>query len=463
MGNRRYVVRRDDFKGAYSAATLYPTGSIVRSSGSSWRSLRAVQGVTPVEGADWTLFVSKGDPGVAGPPPWVDRGAYVAATAYAAGDAVRYGGSYWRALRAVTGVAPVEGADWTALVQKGDKGDRGVTPRGAYAAATTYAADDLVQYGGTQWRALRPVQSVTPVEGTDWTLFVSKGEIGATGPPPWADRGAYAAATAYAIGDAVQYGGSYWKALRANTGVTPVEGADWTRIVSKGDKGDQGIRGVTPRGAYSAATAYVADELVQYGGSSWRALRAVTGVTPVEGADWTLFVSKGDPGAAGNPATDTVAGVVELATASEIQAGAMGVLVATAADLKAELDRRAGLKSQIVGIDAGPSIWSNVTLTINVDTFSADLRTLAGVPPNAKGVFVTMYAGTQSSTSQVYIGSGDSGPSPSQRMASGAWGLSSFMAMVPLGTTNANAGKIAVRAVNSNCTGFFAWVNGYWT
>lgn len=53
-------------------------------------------------------------------------------------------------------------------------------------------------------------------------------------------------------------------------------------------------------GAWSVATAYVAGDGVTSAGSTWRALRSVTGGNaPSEGADWTVFASKGDTGNTG--------------------------------------------------------------------------------------------------------------------------------------------------------------------
>tara|TARA_R110000868_G_scaffold5086_1_gene31456 strand:+ start:4198 stop:5379 length:1182 start_codon:yes stop_codon:yes gene_type:complete len=45
------------------------------------------------------------------------------------------------------------------------------------------------------------------------------------GTSPW--RGAWAGGTAYSIGDLVSSGKLIWRALTANTGVTPVSGTDW--------------------------------------------------------------------------------------------------------------------------------------------------------------------------------------------------------------------------------------------
>lgn len=48
------------------------------------------------------------------------------------------------------------------------------------------------------------------------------------------------------------------------------------------------------RGAYNAAVEYVQDDAVSYRGSSFIALRDVTGVTPVVGADWDLLAAGTD-------------------------------------------------------------------------------------------------------------------------------------------------------------------------
>lgn len=66
-----------------------------------------------------------------------------------------------------------------------------------------------------------------------------------------------------------------------------------------GPEGPQGDRGLTHRGAWSSTYAYLVDDAVTYNGATWLAKRGNTNVTPVEGADWTLVASKGDTGATG--------------------------------------------------------------------------------------------------------------------------------------------------------------------
>ena len=68
---------------------------------------------------------------------------------------------------------------------------------------------------------------------------------------------------------------------------------------------------LTWRGPWAAGTPYTTRDVVSYGGSSWWALRPSTGVTPVEGADWSLLASKGQTG---DPGTTTWAGITDKPT-----------------------------------------------------------------------------------------------------------------------------------------------------
>ena len=46
---------------------------------------------------------------------------------------------------------------------------------------------------------------------------------------------------------------------------------------------------ITPKGIYNVSTTYVKLDCVLYNGSSWLALKSVTGVAPIEGENWTLM------------------------------------------------------------------------------------------------------------------------------------------------------------------------------
>ncbi len=71
----------------------------------------------------------------------------------------------------------------------------------------------------------------------------------------------------------------------------------------QGAQGPQGPKGLNWKGAWDAAANYVTDDAVSYDGSSWRALQANTNVTPIEGADWTIVAQKGDDAEGGGTVT----------------------------------------------------------------------------------------------------------------------------------------------------------------
>ena len=78
--------------------------------------------------------------------------------------------------------------------------------------------------------------------------------------------------------------------------------------------------GFLPRGAWTAAASYLLNDVVTFGGSSWRAKRASLNKQPVAGLDWELWASKGAAGPIGPRGLQGVAG----ATGARGAAGATG-------------------------------------------------------------------------------------------------------------------------------------------
>jgi Collagen triple helix repeat (20 copies)/IPT/TIG domain len=164
-----------------------------------------------------------------------------------------------------------------------------------------------------------------------------KGEPGDRGPqgsPGLEWQGLWDQTTPYDENDAVSHEGSSWIARRANVGVTPEEGEDWTLVAAmgatgdkgdagdEGDKGDigpigpqgpqgdsgergengpRGARGLAWRGPWDGNTKYAVDDAVSYGGSAWIALRPSVSLQPAEGETWTLLAAQGTPGEPGEP------------------------------------------------------------------------------------------------------------------------------------------------------------------
>lgn len=95
--------------------------------------------------------------------------------------------------------------------------------------------------------------------------------------------------------------------------------ADWSDPIEfRGPAGPQGVAGVIGawKNAYSGAMAYVADDVVRYGGSAWIALGPTTGNAPptlptTSNTWWELVAQKGDAGDVTGPGA-SVAGHVAL-------------------------------------------------------------------------------------------------------------------------------------------------------
>jgi hypothetical protein len=167
---------------------------------------------------------------------------------------------------------------------------------------------------------------------------------------------------------------------------------------------------------------------------------------------------------AGRTATETRSGIVELATSTETQAGMDNVRAIHAAGLKSELDRRQAQTSQIGSFLAGdgPTVWSAVPIAANSKTVSTDLRGVGGVPSDAKGVFLAFRAGIVGTNRLIYLDSADAPLATTQSPMHWVMGhTTSGHFTIPLGT-GANAGKIALL---NNTTGTFdvwAHVTGWW-
>ena len=72
--------------------------------------------------------------------------------------------------------------------------------------------------------------------------------------------------------------------------------------------------GFTDKGIYNAASNYVKNDVVHYGGSLWRCLvDDTTAVTPAEGANWTVFLAEPT-----NAAEDIIAPVESTATSTHV-------------------------------------------------------------------------------------------------------------------------------------------------
>ncbi|MBI2926536.1 MAG: tail fiber domain-containing protein [Verrucomicrobia bacterium] len=175
-----------------------------------------------------------GPTGPSGPKGLNWRGAWNAATSYAIDDAVSNDGASWIARAANLNSAPLAGnADWDLLAQQGGTGPQGP-------AGSTGAAGPAGPQGPQGENGEIGPQGPQGIQGIAGPV----GPTGAPGPKGLSWRGAWDAATRYAIDDVVSNDGASWVARAANLDSAPFGGsADWNLLAQQGETGPQGAAG----------------------------------------------------------------------------------------------------------------------------------------------------------------------------------------------------------------------------
>jgi len=133
---------------------------------------------------------------------------------------------------------------------QGPKGDTGAQgPQGATGA--TGAQGPKGDPGATGAQGPQGPTGATGSQGPTGATG-SQGPQGATGAAGLVWKGVWAAATAYAVNDAVTYAGSSWRRKVAGTsaGAPDTDAANWELLAQKGDVGATGAQGAQgPQGA----------------------------------------------------------------------------------------------------------------------------------------------------------------------------------------------------------------------
>jgi hypothetical protein len=129
------------------------------------------------------------------------------------------------------------------------------------------------------------------------------------------------------------------------------------------------------KGAWDPAASYAADDAVSHEGSSWVAKQTSTGVAPAEGAAWTILARKGDKGPAGpvqhdaTLAGDGLVGSPLGVSPGGITTGQLGDAAVTGAKVApGQVVRRLNGLADNVTLAAGPNVTiapSGNTLTIS--------------------------------------------------------------------------------------------------
>ena len=258
------LVPGQEWKSTYSGATTYTKGDIVQYGGYTYIALQDTTNNLPTNATFWDLL-NKG---------YTFIGVYSAITAYKPGEIVTYGGNVYVAKANTTGNLPSNATFWDLFA-------KGTDYKSDYAGGTTYKVGDIVKYGGRLYLATAEGSGNLPTNASFWTLYVEGFR--------WA--GAYADATEYRIGDIVRYNARAYVCILGHTSNTagniePPNVTYWNLFTS----------GFAWQGAWSSATEYELDDVVEYLGSSWISvdsdnLNITPGTNP---AKWQLLAQTGD-------------------------------------------------------------------------------------------------------------------------------------------------------------------------
>ena len=237
-----------DWKAAWTTATYYKIGDVVKNGGHLYRaSAGHTSGVSlEADTASWDLWSEGFD----------FKGIHTTATYYRVGDTVKYGASVHYCNTAHTSASAV--MDET----KFDVFASGLEFEDSHNVAVQYQTGDVVTYGGYNYVAKRANLNVIPYANTsDWEILSTGFKL----------QGDYANGTTYSPGDVVRYGGDSFAAKVNTLGNYPGEvgppDTNWDKVVP----------GLKWMSGWVAATNYEPNHVVREAGSSWVCLRTHTG------------------------------------------------------------------------------------------------------------------------------------------------------------------------------------------
>lgn len=245
--------------GNYANGTTYLPGDIVSYGGNVYINILTSVGNLPTNGTYWTLLNS----GIK------YIGEYSAVTAYKINEIVTYGAKLYVSKGVTTGNLPTNATYWDQLVD-------GISAQGVYNSGTAYIPGDLVAYGANIYICVAESTGNIPTNPTYFADFISSTQ----------SAGAWLVGTTYYSGDIVTYGGNTYVALRETVGDTPdTATSDWQIF----------LEGVNPRGAWATSTTYYINDIVTRGGSTYRCLErhasAGTFATDLAATKWEKYNS----------------------------------------------------------------------------------------------------------------------------------------------------------------------------
>ena len=197
------------------------------------------------------------------------QGAWTASTAYVIDDIVKYGGNTYvcttnHTSSAETTFYSTDLSNWELHVE-------GVDNKGNWTGGVWYKVNDIVKYGNTQYRCTTGHTSGGTFNPSNFSVYLE----GLNFEDNWV------ANTTYQKGDIVTYRGYSYTATGTHSSSTSpnADTTNWEVLTT----------GFSAQGVYNAATAYALGDVVRYGGNSYVNKLSSTGVAPTTTANWTLI------------------------------------------------------------------------------------------------------------------------------------------------------------------------------
>ncbi len=202
------------------------------------------------------------------------KGTYANSTWYKLNDLVSYGGKQFRCTTAHTSSSAV--LDQSKFEQYTD----GITFRGDYAADTQYRISDIVKYGGRQYRV---TTEHTSASGGDSTIDLANFTLFSEGV---AFLGDWTTTQYYRLDDVVKFGSYQYRCTTAHTsGATADDFAQANFSVYS--------EGLQFEDSYNAGTVYSKGDVVTHGGYSYVYINTEeeAGQTPADNTYWDVITT----------------------------------------------------------------------------------------------------------------------------------------------------------------------------
>ena len=199
------------------------------------------------------------------------RGDWATGTAYVIDDIIKYGGNTYVCTINHTSANSAPGFYSDEASNSWDLHTEGNVDTGAWANTTYYKLNDVVKYGNIVYRTTTAHTSGGTFDPTKFSVYLE----GLNFEDNWD------AVNEYQKGDIVTYKGyTYISKGIHTTATTPnVDTANWEVLTT----------GFTAQGEYNAATTYAPGDVVRYGGNTYVNIVGSTNVAPTTTGNWTLL------------------------------------------------------------------------------------------------------------------------------------------------------------------------------